>query len=771
MWLFGGSVKGTVSSTGNDSREVFSKEKEIPMPMDKTRIIPIRMNLIDQEITIYTDYNDHYSNQFEFYCYFKYQTSAIDRTTNATSSIEALYNFMDQNYKFMGSDSISNTNFDAVNMTDSILTVMIPAQSTSKITTYLQVSNITTDNILLQTSEENVIYHLNKSDISFVGNQDLFYYVGNITLEINYFSELPISLNQYYKCKLSTKSSFIYSSSTVINSTNTVNHKVTCIFENMIYTGVNNLTLIYRETLNNYAPQEFQISNNSLGLVVTDIFSTFGINPNVIIIDKPKDMSISTGYPFTKDFGSDVEFNCKYGIASNKTSNTTIAVRDKGKFTCSLFSNNITQAYFSIWMKVNSIEKRITNHNSFFFADPFFFAPSYGKTSGNEIVIMDKDEPQKDFHFLNTVAHTFPCIKIGTILNCTTPVVNTAIDGPFNSYIIKESGGPRFLVFKYILYEQKTIVNAFPSVIDSKLLNYELNVTLNSNIFILKGNLVYTFGDGTNFLSKHNLINTIEPTSVLSNVQTPKPRGIHDLSLYYRNIDSIELDNQFIISNAINLTFVDTSGTISVELGDSNIVYTGIGTNITINLLNDNSQLLDNPLENIKDNIKCKSGSTILTTYRISNTKYICELFSNNPKTDNLALWYIGSDALNGEFKISNKVKVIYVKTETSLEPVPLGSILSKNVTFELNDNIQSLYKETVKYYCKYHGIFTLAFNINGTQLTCLLEPNNPDSEKAIVELYIESVLTQHKLLLSNNVINYYFFKSNNLLSCCYWIC
>ena len=131
--------------------------------------------------------------------------------------------------------------------------------------------------------------------------------------------------------------------------------------------------------------------------------------------------------------------------------------------------------------------------------------------------------------------------------------------------------------------------------------------------------------------------------------------GTKRMEIFYYQQESFAFRSMFTIAPQVNLTFLGTSQISYVE--GSNLVYVNQEQNVTVQIQTDVALTEDK-----KASVKCKVGSTYVSTYYTTNDKFICTLFSTTTSLDDLSLYYNSSDALKSEILISsNTLDVLYI--------------------------------------------------------------------------------------------------------------
>eukprot|EP01080_Neovahlkampfia_damariscottae_P008579 gene8579-404_t len=634
--------------------------------------------------------------------------------------------------------------------------------SNIKFKSYFRVPSMAVDKEIFMTlTDSNTFYYLNSSKIVFTNtNQTLFY----LTTEIaNYFVNIttliPPHLLDKFQTKLSDASDFSDSNSYISSNANTHQFKSSTT---TLFGGKKELSLWYRE--NEYS---FQISSNSLEVVYAVPALITGLSPSAIIVNRTTTLTISTGFQTNLDYGSGINFTCKYGTNESKYAGSSHATfNSNGLFFCPIQSSIEGKIFVSVWMKAKGVERKITVvDESLLILDSNFFTPSIGFPTGNQVVkIFDYTNPESNVTFNDPFLHKyfFDCEKITTILECQTPVLSntTAI---FNSYGLSFTKFSKNLSIPWILYEEREIINLHPKYIPSNVLNFHINLTFSDSISIQEGSLFFIFSPETNerkdfdFGSVQNSIDVSKPISPFAS----EKNGIFEIQLFYQNQNSIEFRNMFPISKKQNVTFISKS---SIQLtSETNLFNIGMKTNITIKF-DEISKLKLNPIE--KQFIKCKLGSNFVRSFIKSSEEFICEIESSTAKLDALSMYFIHDSALEQEILLSkNSIPIVFVDRIVINSVLPTSTISSEQqISFETNYN--NLYGSTVSYKCSYGSPIQISFaNLIDGYFNCTIRKQGLNATSMNVSIIVESKLKGNYLPFSNNSKEFFFMNQIDLLS------
>jgi hypothetical protein len=132
----------------------------------------------------------------------------------------------------------------------------------------------------------------------------------------------------------------------------------------------------------------------------------------------------------------------------------------------------------------------------------------------------------------------FTCIKT-TDLICLSPNVTGLLE-PFKSYTLKFNESLIPLGIDYILYEKRTIVSMFPSVMPSVYSAFPMHLNVDKFLNISQGSIVINIGIGLDSIARYS---TITPNQFRfgSNFVNPLSPGNYLVGLYYKHPLSLEV--------------------------------------------------------------------------------------------------------------------------------------------------------------------------------------------------------------------------------------
>eukprot|EP01080_Neovahlkampfia_damariscottae_P000472 gene472-6883_t len=588
-------------------------------------------------------------------------------------------------------------------------------------------------------------YYLQPAIISFGVDQLQFFYTETLVdLTVNVGQLIPSSLNQYLFLKFSDSSGFASQNNFSSNGIFTYGNSSTSTTTG----GSKNLTLWYKH--NDY---QFQLSSNSLDIIFARISQITGIEPLVAIVNRTNSLTVNSAFPTALDYGSDVNFTCKYGPNETRYVFTSFATVDSnGRFFCSVQSNEVGLFFISLWMKAKSIDKKISSKDeNLFFLTADFFTPSYGFATGNEKrTIFSYDRIESNVTFSNENLrnrYNFTCTKyaISQTLDCITPVL-PSIDFPvYSSHPMIYTKIDKVLSMSWIVYERREISSFYPEVAPASSSDFEISIFLDQQMTIFEGSLYLVVAPKSNEDERYNLgklNNTVNASTIISKL----PGGTYPIELFYFNPNSFEFRSMFSISSQKNITFL-TKSTIKFISGQ-NILYLDTKSNVTIKLLEK-----VNMLDFHRSKVTCRLGDTFLETYYNSTNpdEYVCSITSSVEKIDSIKLYYKDEKALNGSIDISkNDLDIIFVKVENVTSVAPFASIQSSQEVF-INSTLNPIiYGSKVSYACSFNNSVFVGF-IEGNYVKCTISTSSNVAFSEPVKLIIKSVETGIWLFLTNN--------------------
>eukprot|EP01080_Neovahlkampfia_damariscottae_P003049 gene3049-5221_t len=624
---------------------------------------------------------------------------------------------------------------------------------------YLRVPDISNDSVLLN-KRPITGYFANQGNISFTHtNQIQFFYSSRNTdpIYVTLNTSIPYSILNKVKCHANISNlvdnSPGYSSITeVVENNNNQSYVFKCVFNvHSTRPGLSEIGLQFTDVR-----IPFMYSANSLFITFAENTTISAKEPVASIFNATISLKLTTSFE-NVNYG-DVKYYCIFGpengdVNQNKTSaNLTNSI-----FTCDLYSENIVTFLISVSMEVFGTQRVIVREpEQFRFMDEFF-QPNYGIESGNEtVIIKDYKGVVSNVTYSADPSLLFVCQKPGSDLVCTSPFVGGKV-ASFKAYSLNFTTTSEPLGIEFILYEKRTIVSLFPSVMPTITPNFEFVVTLNKAFTMLQGSVVIGLDDIK--LTKYETAPYFQQSNV-SSVISSLETGSYKVALYFKHPSALAVQNQFIFTQTETIEFVDNTGTISY-FNSSNIQYINEEINVTIS----HSK---NVADRFKKYVVCKLGSLVVQTINVTNG-YQCSLKSETAGLENITLWYKNTDTKNSEFLLStNSIPVIFVKKVNVSNIDPFASGISDIAqTFKVKANLQTdqlsdLYTKEASYQCENENSFTTATYINGIY-SCDLSTNNQTSREVSISIYVVSKLTGNSLLLSQNAIPFLFYAQKEI--------
>jgi hypothetical protein len=301
----------------------------------------------------------------------------------------------------------------------------------------------------------------------------------------------------------------------------------------------------------------------------------------------------------------------------------------------------------------------------------------------------------------------------------------------------------------------------FPSIfpISSSSTRFSLNIKLDKRTEMLQGSLIIQL-NGPN--SKNIDFGRMNGTSAfVDNIPSSDLNaGIYEIQLNYQHPQSLAFNEQFKISSETkNLTFVDVEATISFVIC-SNVFYAkgnnsiGIKRSIPVNT-------------NLSQFVKCKLGNNLVSTLRIADNHFICNITSDLAGILPLSLWYSNNDTLNNEMLLSkNYLNVVFVEKIVINSVNPFTTVIGSIATSELSTNFEiDVFHSNVSYQCKYGNEFAIAtLSKNGT-FSCGMLSNVDASRNENLILQLKSQDCSNWFDFSTNSVEYIFRKPVTLVT------
>jgi hypothetical protein len=468
---------------------------------------------------------------------------------------------------------------------------------------------------------------------------------------------------------------------------------------------------------------QFNMSTNSLELVVAELASINSFSPVAAGANLTTTVTVRTSFKTNVDYGPNVNYYCKLEgnmPPGNSTVVATIVQGETGSFTCSFFSSIIQTVNVTLTMVAKGIERTITSEKvSFSFIEQFFFEPSFGLHQGGELVVLknyggtDTNVTLNDFPQVS-----FNCSKIGANLNCTTPNLNLfPFIQKFNSFTLKLNN--RTMSMKYVNYERFTLTQVHPRVIFISGTSFPLNISMNSVFSAVQGSAVLTIDDSTANAKRYdiNLQNRMNITQTVDMFS----EGRYPVQLFYKNSELFEIRNSIPMSDSVNIAFVSQK---SISFVGANIFPVNQATNVTVSFGSGNIFSGGITMSSLAPLMKCRLGTQYVPTfYSPTNNDFTCTVSASTSTVQTLTIWYTDTDALS-EFQVSsNSHPIIFVQQLSISNVVPhLTLSTTSTVTLRTNSSVD-VFGALVTYQCRLViNPHTSTATRNGNEFTC-----NPD--------------------------------------------
>eukprot|EP01080_Neovahlkampfia_damariscottae_P009960 gene9960-2279_t len=618
---------------------------------------------------------------------------------------------------------------------------------------YLRSPQISNDSHLI-TTVSSTGYFTDQGYISFTEkNPERLFYTEQTSsvVQVKLNTSIPDSLLSKVRCSI--KSDFSIFTTTIVHSNEDGNYFFNCTF--FIETPKKyEMILVYYNS--DYPSSMFTYSSNSLELAFVRKTSILSKNPAAGIFNRTVNLELKTQF-VEVDYGN-ASYYCKYGLSNGDIySNITTATLSNQQFTCDIYSEKILTYKVSIWMEVFDTMKQIVLvSEEFRFIDENFFTPSYGSTSGNEVVKIEeyKANLESDVVYKDYLTKKFPCNVTSGQLICISPNVENVIS-PFQSEELIFTNNSNPLGLEFILYKKLEIESIFPSVMPSKLgTTYPINITLNYNFTMLQGSVVVVVGVGNDaYISRYEQIPSVEQMVISENSIASLQPDSYSVGIFYKHPKSIEIQNQFLITGLYNVSFVNVKGTLSYTSSTSNIVY--INETLILGVKYSNKLTSDE-----KEHIRCKLGNQIVSTTN-NGSFFTCTVKGNSSSVQNLTLWYISDETINGEFQLSKTVlPVIFVDPISikSIDPFASSSKM-KLIPFISTNQKENYFTNFVEYQCRKENDSSIA-QYSNSKFNCTMESiSSFKSRNVSISLWIVSKMTHHSLRYSSNEIEYIFYE------------
>jgi hypothetical protein len=547
--------------------------------------------------------------------------------------------------------------------------------------------------------------------------------------------------------------------------------------------GVVSLSLWYNDTVTatNTITSEgvaFQLSNNTLELIVTDTATLNNIDPLVGRVNGTATPIIQTSVNTTVSYGSAIYYVVAvFNDTSIPTRNITLSrSQGYGTFLFTITATLPTSVEFNLWMSAKGTNIQLSTVPLMFtFVDGYFLTPSYGTIKGGEYVILDDYTIPPSFdstiyfsdypnYYMNCTAYA---ASNTTNLNCTTPSLPASF--AFKSYYLTLMG--KKLSVRYIAYDPRTVSTLTPRVFYTNSPE-TLNIGLNAPVTVgtVEGSPVVQI----QYYSDSN--NAIRTTlSPLNNVQNftysfqTLSAGVYNFSLMYYNPNLFEIRSMIPFTSVSYLGFVDM-GSLQYYY-NMNAGFTNTTFNVTV-------QLNVVYLKLIRQNLQCvfeNATATVVTTTDITDsigssvTVLQCSVSSATPVLGQLSVWVTSPYVKNGGLKLStNTLSVAFMESISLNVPTPWAT-KSQNQTFNITTSITSsatLFSNELTYSCLFYqaGDFYSSYNVSAmqiagtTQFTCALNLNSLPATSTYYNVYLTAVSTAtgQNISVSNNFVPVY---------------
>eukprot|EP01080_Neovahlkampfia_damariscottae_P000770 gene770-9020_t len=647
--------------------------------------------------------------------------------------------------------------YRALKMSSKQLNCSIPYLGMNEISLngLIRVPSVSNDFITIS-SNSSKIYYIEQKELILNATNDRFHYSQQlIDLWFNLTTHVDSSLLQYVTCKLQRPvitSFFLYQKEIYSISQNQMSH---CRFLAHI-SGRQQIFLQFVD-----GEEEFSMTTNSIDLVFVFKDSITKVTPTVGFSNITTPMEIETSVT-ALDYGN-FSVVTKFGFDSdpyyNQTNSTDHIVNGNVlKFNTSFFIEKQSSFKVSIFMICFGRELEITQPISYKFIDSNYFTPNHGVISGGELVKILKPTTSNSKVVIGgpfNIDNMFNC-SLGSELVCLSPQFNSSFQ-PFTSYNLYFNEDQVPLSAKFILYEKRSIVSIHPTIIPLAI-NFEINITLDEMVIMTEGSAILNIIGPKKVTLEYGVLksNNIYKTGIPSDGFTA---GNHEVFLNYKNVESLDFDEQFTFTDSKNVTFVDTAPQFFMNLCDA-VAYVNETTPVKLKREKDiSSSLL--PF------VKCKISTEIVPTIRISDSEWICNVSSVSAGTQYISLWYIGSDTLNGEMMISSNVlPIIFVEKITINSVQPFTTLTTVNTTIKLSTNLKSnVYTGNAAFVCSYSGIRYIAFFSNGIFTCNIKDTGIPRIENVELEVHHKFCGNPKYKKYSTNSVPFIFRKTVELVS------
>eukprot|EP01080_Neovahlkampfia_damariscottae_P002563 gene2563-3525_t len=627
---------------------------------------------------------------------------------------------------------------------------------------YLRIPEISNDSVIINT---NTItgYFMNQGNISFTSpSQTQFFYatVDSDPVFISLNATIPAALLSKVVCYADQISGTL-----LLSTVNNMTYHYRCTFNlPREKSGLRKIGMYFTDDDDGYHAKPFLVSGNNLNLTFVANTTISAKDPVASVFNTSVSLDLTTTF-LMYDYG-DVKYYCFYGLEEGDIYQySTPANLSNSIFNCNLFSPAIVSFQVSIWMESFGIQRVIVKEPvQYKFLDDFL-TPSFGVDSGNEEKkILKYNKPVSDIKFAVNGTAIFNCSKVDADLVCTSPDVRGILE-PFKAYELNYTESNSQLGISYIVYERRTIISIAPSVMPSVTDPFPMTITVDSAFTLKEGNVVIQVGVGVD-PRRYELTNTGAPTKTMTTSGVSSfPTGNYSVGLFYKNSQSLELNNQFQFTQLVPIDFVDNTGSISFYNG-SNIQY----INTELRVFIKHSKPVD---DKFKKFVICKLGTVAATTTVFSNGSvdgYTCNFKHTSAGVVNVTLWYSNENTNDGEFKLAqNGLPIVFVEQVTATDVDPYVSAITDTSFFSIQsfvfttaDTKNDVYGTQVSYQCAYENQTILATK-KDADFVCEISTNYGTTREVQISLHIVSVLTGYRLNFTSNTKPFLFYARKEI--------
>lgn len=495
----------------------------------------------------------------------------------------------------------------------------------------------------------------------------------NVMFEYALSMHIPSHLHSHVKCRLYNQ----------LASASITNDRVSCQM-NSPYAATIMLEFLYTE------------ANTTLQLNTAPYFYTFVTKVDSPYFERAGGIANNT-YTVTLIHSSNfipLLKNVTYfvrgtGKSSNITRQFDASVETTRRFTFQFYHDRNETMDVILFVKYQNESLPITDAVEYFWLNSFFLEPTYGLRSGGQIVVINNYTLAEGNVTFKNDAISFNCQKLGTILSCTTPILN-ALKLPFSSHEIEVNSQP--LALSYVIYEERVITPTFPTVLpNSAYVN--MTFTTNLQLRVQSGTIEVSVNVGSSTYS----LQSFEPKLnsglfYANNVSFAARVEPYYMLLQYKEFNLLLLNNsRLTISQAVPVFFLPTD---AIEFQSSNIYSVDTTAKLRISY----------PIGihgSLASSVSCVANGTAVTTTAITNSTFECNITSANEGVVFVNLEYRGANAYNGGVKLGvAPLPVLFV----SPAPISLSPHASINAGQRVNISGSASWSMFAPYtsaYCK----------------------------------------------------------------------